>query len=919
MTDNSQKSKPPVAEAIFMVDAQWRISSFNLAAEELLGVQKEEMLGKSCIDVFSATGRFDGLCSLRSPLAAGHAVTNFRMVVKKSASARSEALMVTAIPIPDGDGNLAGAIVSLRDASDPSLITPLVLDSVADGVFTVDRNMRITSLNRAAQEITGWSREDALGRHHEEILQAIADTSCYLAESIELARPVSKRDVFIKNKSGKVVPLTISAAPLVDVEGTVIGGVEIFRDITNLIQQDLILDSIIDGVFAVDRDMRITVFNHAAEQITGWSRDEVIGIPCSEILHSSICGDTCVLAKSVKQARTMVSGPVFIKGKDGNTIPISISAAPLIDPEGTVIGGVETFRDITTSIQHDLIFDSIADGVFAVDHDMRITAFNSAAEKITGWSRDEVTGIPCSEVLHSSICGDACVLAQCVECGMAMTASRTIFIKGKDGETIPINISAAPLTDPDGKIIGGVETFRDVTDHIQQEMIFESVADGVFTVNRNWKITSFNYAAEQITGWSRENAIGRSCSEVFHSSICGDSCAIAQSMYSGKPVANRSIFIHNLEGKRLPISISAAPLLDHEGNVIGGVETFRDLSVLTELRKQLTRRYTFGEIISKSAAMQRIFDILPEIAHSESNVLILGDSGTGKELVARACHNHSLRHKGPFVAVNCGALPETLLESELFGYKAGAFTDAKQDRQGRFAAAQGGTLFLDEIGDIPASLQVKLLRVLQDRVYEPLGSNTPIKADVRIIAATNRDLQAQVKAGLFRQDLFYRLNVVKIQLPPLCERKEDIPMLAKHFVDQFSTQQGKDIVGIADDALAILMRYNFPGNIRELENIIEYAFILCHGGFIQPQHLPEPFAPKASTGETPGLLTLDRPMPLEEIEKQAIFSALERNHWKKLATCRELGISKDTLRRKICRYQLANPLADTDDDEDEET
>ncbi|PIP42911.1 MAG: hypothetical protein COX17_09935, partial [Deltaproteobacteria bacterium CG23_combo_of_CG06-09_8_20_14_all_60_8] len=569
MTDNSQKSKPPVAEAVFMVDAQWRISSFNLAAEELLGVQKEEMLGKSCIDVFSATGRFDGLCSLRSPLAAGHAVTNFRMVVKKSASARSEALMVTAIPIPDGDGNLAGAIVSLRDASDPSLITPLVLDSVADGVFTVDRNMRITSLNRAAQEITGWSREDALGRPHEEILQAIADTSCYLAESIELARPVSKRDVFIKNKSGKVVPLTISAAPLVDVEGTVIGGVEIFRDITNLIQQDLILDSIIDGVFAVDRDMRITVFNHAAEQITGWSRDEVIGIPCSEILHSSICGDTCVLAKSVKQARTMVSGPVFIKGKDGNTIPISISAAPLIDPEGTVIGGVETFRDITTSIQHDLIFDSIADGVFAVDHDMRITAFNSAAEKITGWSRDEVTGIPCSEVLHSSICGDACVLAQCVECGMAMTASRTIFIKGKDGETIPINISAAPLTDPDGKIIGGVETFRDVTDHIQQEMIFESVADGVFTVNRNWKITSFNYAAEQITGWSRENAIGRSCSEVFHSSICGDSCAIAQSMYSGKPVANRSIFIHNLEGKRLPISISAAPLLDHEGNVIG--------------------------------------------------------------------------------------------------------------------------------------------------------------------------------------------------------------------------------------------------------------------------------------------------------------------------------------------------------------
>ncbi len=917
MTSNEQLNKPQVAEAVFMVDAQWRISSFNQAAEELLGVHKEDMLGKNCIDVFSATGRFDGLCSLRSPLAAGHAVSNFRMVIKKSASEKSEAVMVTAIPIPDADGNLAGAIVALHDASDPALITPLVLDSVADGVFTVDRNMRITSLNRAAQEITGWSREDALGLPHDEILQSIADTTCYLAQSIELARPVSKRAVFIKNKLGRVIPLTISAAPLMDVEGTVIGGVEIFRDITNLIQQDLILDSIIDGVFAVDRDMRITVFNRAAEQITGWQRDEVLGIPCSEILHSSICGDGCVLAQSVRQARTMVSGPVFIKGKDGNTIPISISAAPLIDPEGTVIGGVEIFRDITSLIQQDLIFNSIADGVFAVDRDMRITAFNSAAEQITGWKHDEVVGIPCGEILHSSICGDSCVLAQCVECGMAMTASRTVFIKSKDGHTIPISISASPVIDPDGKIIGGVETFRDVTDSMQKEMIIESVADGVFTVNRNWKITSFNYAAEQITGWSREDAIGKSCSEVFHSSICGDSCAIAQSMYSGKPVTNRSIFIHTTDGKRLPISISAAPLLDHEGNVIGGVETFRDLSVLTELRKQLTRRYTFGEIISKSATMQRIFNILPEIAHSESNVLILGDSGTGKELVARACHNHSQRHKGPFVAVNCGALPETLLESELFGYKAGAFTDAKQDRQGRFAAAQGGTLFLDEIGDIPASLQVKLLRVLQDRVYEPLGSNTPIKADVRIIAATNRDLQAHVKAGLFRQDLFYRLNVVKIQLPPLCERKEDIPMLAKHFIDQFSTQQGKDIVGISDDALAILMRYNFPGNIRELENIIEYSFILCHGGFIQPQHLPEPFAPKTIGGETPGLLTLDRPMPLDEIEKQAIYSSLERNLWKKLATCRELGISKDTLRRKISRYQLANPLADLDDDEEE--
>jgi len=320
------------------------------------------------------------------------------------------------------------------------------------------------------------------------------------------------------------------------------------------------------------------------------------------------------------------------------------------------------------------------------------------------------------------------------------------------------------------------------------------------------------------------------------------------------------------------------------------------------MRRQRSRKSTFGEIISKNTAMRRIFEILPEIARSDSNVLILGESGTGKELVARATHNSSNRRQDPFITVNCGALPDTLLESELFGYKAGAFTDAKTDREGRFAAAEGGTLFLDEIGDIPASLQVKLLRVLQEKVYEPLGSNKPVTANVRIIAATNRDLQNLVEQGTFRDDLFYRLNVVKLLLPPLRDRKDDISMLCRHFIKTFSARQNKEIVGISEEASEILMQYHFPGNIRELENIIEYAFILCHGGYIMPEHLPEPFAPskKSSTRSR-------NPRSLEEIEKQAILAALERNNWKRLATCRELGTSKDTLRRKIAKYKLEDP------------
>ena len=600
--------------------------------------------------------------------------------------------------------------------------------------------------------------------------------------------------------------------------------------------------------------------------------------------------------------------------KDGRFFPLSLTSTPLYGLNGRVIGGVQTFHDCTDTLNNALILASVADGVFTIDRHRTITSFNRAAESITGWKQEEVIGKPCREIFHSSVCGSDCLLMKAIDRN-SMYIDRAIFIKGKAGNSIPVTISSAPLFDDFGNIIGGIETFRDNTSAIRESLILDSIADGVFTVDRNWNITSFNRAAEEITGWSRDDAMGLSCSDIFHSSICGKNCAIAESLYKGTPVANRSITIRNSKGEKVPISISAAPLTDHEGNIIGGVETFRDLTTITTLRQQLSQKYTFDAIISKSTTMQRLFVILPEIARSPSTVLILGESGTGKELVARALYNASERKDKPFIIVNCAALPETLLESELFGYKAGAFTDARKDKIGRFAAAEGGTLFLDEIGDIPGSVQVKLLRVLQEKVYEPLGSNTPVKADVRIITATNRNLQALVQEGAFRNDLFYRLNVVKISLPPLKERKEDIPLLIEHFIKKYSAQQGKDIVGISSGALAILMRYDYPGNIRELENIVEYSFILCEGGYIQPQHLPEPFA--AGFEEVSPLAVRDiGPQTLEDIEKQAIILSLERNQWRKMATCRELGISKDTLRRKIERYAINNPLANEPDQDD---
>ena len=320
----------------------------------------------------------------------------------------------------------------------------------------------------------------------------------------------------------------------------------------------------------------------------------------------------------------------------------------------------------------------------------------------------------------------------------------------------------------------------DNKEQITTDTILESISDGVFTIDTSFKITSFNRAAEAITGIFREDAIGLPCSEVFKSNMCENNCPLAETFKSGKAVINRNGYIVDLEGKRLPVSVSSALLRDREGHIIGGAETFRDLREIEQL-KQLRARERYGEMETNSEAMRKVLSMVPVVAPSSATLLILGESGTGKEVLARTIHQSSNQKEGPFIAVNCGALPDTLLESELFGYRKGAFTGADQDKPGRFALATGGTLFLDEIGDISEAMQIKLLRVLQEKQYEPLGSRKSEKSDARIICATNRDLEALVKKGTFRQDLYYRINIIALTIPPLRERKEDIPLLANQF------------------------------------------------------------------------------------------------------------------------------------------
>jgi PAS domain S-box-containing protein len=436
------------------------------------------------------------------------------------------------------------------------------------------------------------------------------------------------------------------------------------------------------------------------------------------------------------------------------------------------------------------------------------------------------------------------------------------------------------------------------------EAILRSLNDGVFCVDDQWKITCYNPAAEEITGVPREQALGRSCHEVFRSNICEKACALRFTMETGRPISNMAISVVNRKGHKVPVSISTSILKDRQGRIIGGVETIRDLSLVEQLRKELDARHTFEDIISKSGTMQHVFDMIPAIAESDSTVLITGASGTGKGLVARAIHNLSPRVDRPFITVNCGAIPDTLLESELFGYKAGAFTDARRNKAGRFTLAQGGTIFLDEIGDISPVIQAKLLRVLQDKVFEPLGGVQSIRADVRIIAATNRSLSRLVTEGQFRTDLYYRINVFRLELPPLRERMEDVPLLVNHFVAKFSALKAKDISGVSPEALGILLKHDYPGNVRELENIIEHGFVLCPGGMIKATHLPEELQPKLSSPQvgTKHLVT--------EYEKELILNALRRNQWNRLEAAKELGIHKTTLFRKIRKLNITLPAKD---------
>ena len=560
------------------------------------------------------------------------------------------------------------------------------------------------------------------------------------------------------------------------------------------------------------------------------------------------------------------------------------------------------------------IFDTFSMGVMVVGPDRKIISLNHSAELITGYNESDLRGKYCNHILLDPLCGGECQYLAAVENGR-QAVSMDFEIRDQSNDKHSITRMVSPIYGSDQTPLGCIEIFQDHTvfkdllervryDDRRLKIILDNLDIGVLTVDRGGHITFFNNRAETITGFNRGDVLGKSCSMIFGSTSGHDLLLLNETIADGQARSTTEGEIKSREGQAIPMRADYMALKNEDGRIVGGLATISDLSLKYQFNSEIKGRYTFYDMVGKDPAIQKVFEIVPVVAASDATILIEGPTGTGKDVLAKVIHNASPRSKKPLVKVNCAALPDNLLESEMFGYVKGAFTGAEKDKPGRFQEADGGTIFLDEIGDLPLSLQAKLLRVLEDKEFYPLGGRKTTRVNVRIISATNQNLEQLVAEKRFREDLFYRLNVMRLELPPLKDRRSDIPLLISHILKRLSATRDTVIEKFSNDAMEVLLNYNYPGNVRELENIIEHAMIVCQDTIIQRNHLPLPLQGRISS-PLPEAEKRAFDSEIEFSEKTLILDMLRKYSWNKGKTAAALDINRTTLWRKMKKYNIS--------------
>ena len=558
------------------------------------------------------------------------------------------------------------------------------------------------------------------------------------------------------------------------------------------------------------------------------------------------------------------------------------------------------------------------DGIMVINYSGQVIAFDEAAQRLTGCAPDSLILKSYKQLFGETGFAQEVIL-NALSGGEVYTNIPLDFTCAK-GKHLNFLTSISPINQPGQGIIAIVLVFRNTAEMVSlfkayQEKsheildeknklnaIFNSRWEGTFTIDKDWSITSFNRAAERITGYPAKTAVGMKCWDIFRSNLCRNGCHMETTISKQNPATSDELIIKTQDDRNIPVRVTSAPLYDGEHNFIGAVETFSDISEILNLRQLLDERFQYENVIGQSKAMQRIYQMIENVSQSDSTVLLTGESGTGKEVIARAIHKNSQRNKAPFMAVNCSAFAETLLESELFGHEKGAFTGAVRGKPGRFELAEKGTLFLDEIGDLSLPVQVKLLRVIENRQYERVGGTQTLTLKARIIAATHKNLEKEIAAGRFREDLFYRIHVINIPLPPLRERLDDLPHLISYFINKYQKQFKKNIKSVSPAAFKLFSNYDWPGNIRELENVLEHAFVVCHQEVIETEHLPERLWNALDQPTRPSKQAVSG--FLNRTEKQIIIDELKLHNGHRGKTAMALGMDKSTLWRKMKKFDL---------------